>query len=73
MSPKEPKSKPLKTIKIPPGQLNKLTQDVEDLEAWYGPLLAEWHLLTPGQREATLEHSPLLARLAALTEPLRGA
>ena len=43
-----------------------------DLKAHYGDVLAAWGGLTDEQQADVLAHSPLLAELKALTEPLRG-
>lgn len=65
-------SKPRKSIKTTQGDINKLTKDVAELRTFYGDFIASWPLLTPQQREDTLAHSPILASLKALTDPLRG-
>lgn len=65
-------SKPRKSIKTTPGDVNRLTKDVNELRAFYGDVIASWGQLTEAQRVAVLKHSPILAELKNLTDPLRG-
>lgn len=64
--------KPRKSIKTTPGDVTRLTKDVNELRTFYGDVLASWHLLTEAQKAETLTHSPILARLKSMTDPLRG-
>ena len=64
--------KPRKSIKLTPGKEKQLRAALADLKAHYGDTLASWGSLTDAQRADVLAHSPLLAELKALTEPLRG-
>ena len=65
-------NKPRKPIKMTPGEAVKLDKALDDIEAFYGDILASWHLLTPQQKADTLAHSPILKSLKELTDPLRG-
>ena len=65
-------AKPRKSIKLTPGRIVVLTNALADLRATYGGLLASLSSLTPQQQAGTLAHSPILADLKALTDPLRG-
>ena len=64
--------KPRKSIKLTPGKEQQFRAALADLKAHYGDTLASWGSLTAEQRADVLAHSPLLAELVALTEPLRG-
>ena len=64
--------KPRKSIKLTPGKEKQLRAAMADLKARYGDTLAAWGGLTDEQQADVLAHSPLLAELKALTEPLRG-
>jgi len=44
---------------------------LEILQIHYGQVIDAWPELTIGQRDEVLERSPLLARLAGLTRPMR--
>ena len=65
-------AKPRKSIKLTPGKEKQLRAALADLKAHYGDTLAAWGGLTDEQQADVLAHSPLLAELKALTEPLRG-
>jgi len=60
-----------KSIKLTPGKQRQIESALGLLNTHYGETLAVWSQLTTRQRQAVFDHSPLLARLAALTEPLR--
>ena len=64
--------KPRKSIKLTPGKEKQLRAAMADLKAHYGDTLAAWGGLTDEQQADVLAHSPVLAELVALTEPLRG-
>ena len=63
--------KPRKSIKLTPGKEKQLRAALANLKARYGDTLAAWGGLTDEQQADVLAHSPLLAELKALTEPLR--
>ncbi len=64
--------KPRKSIKLTPGKEKQLRAAMADLKAHCGDTLAAWGGQTDEQQADVLAHSPLLAELKALTEPLRG-
>ena len=64
--------KPRKSIKLTPGKEQQFRAALADMKAHYGDTLAAWGGLTDEQQADVLAHSPLLAELKALTEPLRG-
>jgi len=64
--------KPRKSIKLTPGKEQQFRAALAKLKAHYGDVLAAWGGLTAEQQADVLAHSPLLAELKALTEPLRG-
>jgi hypothetical protein len=64
--------KPRKSIKLTPGKEKQLRAALAVLKAHYGDTLASWGSLTEAQRADVLAHSPVLAELVALVEPLRG-
>ena len=66
------KDKPVKSIKVNAGQASKLEKALDDLEAHHGEFIAAWPQYTEQQRRDVLEHSPIFARLTAMTDPLRG-
>ena len=53
--------KPRKTIKMTPGKINQFNKALTDLEAHYGDLANVWGQLTPEQRRAVLDNSPVLS------------
>ena len=59
------------SIKLTPGKLKQIKSAMVLLDTHYGAALAAWPKLTAAQREEVLQHSPLLARLAELTRPMR--
>jgi len=64
--------KPRKSIKLTPGKERQFRAALADMKAHYGDVLAALGSLTAEQQADVLAHSPLLAELKALTEPLRG-
>ena len=64
--------KPRKSIRLTPGKEQQFRAALAKLKAHYGDTLASWGSLTPAQQQDVLAHSPVLAELVALTEPLRG-
>ena len=64
--------KPRKSIKLTPGKEKQLRAALAELKAHYGATLASFGSLTPAQQQDVLAHSPVLAELVALVEPLRG-
>ena len=62
---------PRKSIKLTPGKAKQVEEALTLLAAHYGEVIALWPQLTAEQRQGVLAHSPLLAKLAALTAPLR--
>jgi len=52
--------KPRKSIKLTPGKINQFNKALDDLEAHYGDLANVWAQLTPEQRRAVLDNSPIL-------------
>ena len=64
--------KPRKSIKLTPGKEKQLRAALADLKAHYGDTLAACGGLTDEQQADVLAHSPVLAELVALVEPLRG-
>jgi hypothetical protein len=64
--------KPRKSIKLTPGKEKQLRAALAVLKAHYGDTLASLGSLTEAQRADVLAHSPVLAELVALVEPLRG-
>ena len=65
-------SKPRRSIKLTAAQRTQQTQALDRLATWLAPLAGVWPSLRPAQRAAVLAHSPVLARLLALTEVFRG-
>ena len=59
------------SIKLTPGKLKQIKSAIALLDAHYDVAIAAWPELTAAQREEVLQHSPLLARLAELTRPMR--
>ena len=64
--------KPRKSIKLTPGKEKQLRAALANMKAHYGDVLAAWGGLTAEQQADVLAHSPVLAELVALVEPLRG-
>ena len=56
--------KPRKSIKMTPGKINQFNKALDDLEAHYGDLANVWGQLTPEQRQAVLDNSPILSAYA---------
>ena len=72
----EPKPEPTpakeqKSIKMTPGKQRQVEAALVLLIEHYSEAIAAWSRLTAAQREAVLQHSPLLAKLADVTAPLR--
>ncbi len=57
--------KPRKTIKMTPGKISQFNKALVDLQAHYGDLASVWAQLTPEQRRAVLDNSPILRAYAA--------
>ncbi len=73
-NPGTPSKRPEKvtvSIALPPALRAQLQGQLITLEQHVGKILDVWPQLTPRQRSALLEHSPILARIVALAERLR--
>lgn len=57
--------KPRKSIKLTPGKRQQFERNLADLVAHYSDVLASWGLLTDEQKQAVLDHSPVLAAYVA--------
>lgn len=52
--------KPKKTMKLTPGKKRQFESALNDLQAHYGSVASVWGQLTPEQRQAVLDGSPVL-------------
>lgn len=64
--------KPRLSIRLTPDQSESMANTIKDVREHFGAVLASLGSLTAEQQADVLAHSPLLAELKALTEPLRG-
>ena len=64
--------KPRLSIRLTPDQAESMANTIKDVREHFGDVLAAWGSLMAEQRADVLAHSPLLAELVALVEPLRG-
>lgn len=64
--------KPRLSIRITPTQAESMANTVKDVAEHFGAVLAAWGGLTREQKDEVLAHSPVLAELKVLTDPLRG-
>ena len=53
-------AKPKKTMKLTPGKKRQFETNLADLQAHYGSVASVWGQLTPQQKQAVLEGSPVL-------------
>lgn len=57
-------AKPQKSLKLTPGKRRQFLSALADLQARYGDVASVWAQLTPEQRQAVLDGSPVLRAYA---------
>lgn len=65
-------AKPARSMKLTPGQINVLTNQLNGVEAHISKAAEVWQELLPAQREALLANNPILAHFVALAHRFEG-